>query len=317
MRSGKRLRPILAILAYLAVGGKNIEKYIPDILAFELFHNHTLIHDDVYDEDDLRRHETAVHILFEDWFKRNYKIKSDGAKIYKTSLKRCGAVSAIITGKYLLTISSFPILHSKVLSDRDKVRIMKLHQKVSIYDNTGQAIDLMFEEDDNIHEQDYFNMVLCKTGMLFKASILTGALIGKATEKQLKVLEQYANEIVIAFQIKDDLMDIGKGTKGRGLGSDIKHGKKTLLVIHTLKNATGQDKKVFLEVLGNKKATLPQIRKAIDIMGKAGSIEYCKAEAKKRIRRAIKELDKAKPPLKREHKQALAELASYMLNRDR
>jgi len=315
LRSGKRLRPILTLMAYRAVGGRDIKKILTPALAFELYHNYTLIHDDIYDEDEQRRGEWASHILLQRWFEKKYGRSLSENILYKNSAARFGVVAGIINGKYLHTLSSLPILESKI-SDEKKVAGMKLHQAVSIFDNTGQAIDLYFEQASDAREQDYYDMVLCKTGRLFQAVIEWGAILGGAGASQRKTLGKYAEEISIAFQLKDDLLDIDfKGGKGRGIGSDIKKGKKTLLAIQALKKANIQEKKFILRILGNGKATTGEIKKVIAILHKSGSVDYCRRIADLRVKKAIHYLRQARPPLAQDVICFFQDLAYFMAER--
>lgn len=317
LRGGKRLRPILTLAAYRAVGGKDIKKILVPALAFELYHNYTLIHDDIYDEDEKRRNEWANHILLQRWFEKKYPGLSLENTLYKNTATRFGVVAGIINGKYLHTLSSLPILEADILNDK-KVAGMKLHQKVSIFDNTGQAIDLGFEKEWKVTEKDYYQMVLCKTGQLFKAAIEWGAILGNANENQRKALRNYAGEIAIAFQIKDDLLDISaNGDKGRGVGSDIKKGKKTLLVIHAFKKANPQQKKFILEVLGRTDATTLEIKKVIELFYQLGSVDYCQKIANQRIKKAILYLQETRSSLAKEPLCFFRDLACFMLEREK
>ncbi|HRY52525.1 MAG TPA: polyprenyl synthetase family protein [Candidatus Portnoybacteria bacterium] len=312
---GKRLRPILTLMAYRAVGGKDEKKVVEPALAFELYHNYTLIHDDIYDEDDKRRGKASVHILFEQQFKKDKFNKIAENKLYKNFASRFGAVAGIINGKYLHTISSFPILESNI-SEAKKVAGMNLHQLVSIFDNTGQAMDLHFEQDEIVSEQDYYNMVLCKTGQLFKSAMAWGAILGDATESQKRALDAYIEEAAIVFQMQDDILDIDSdGGKGRGIGSDIRKGKKTLLVIHALKKANSSQRQQILSVLGKEKASAKEIGAVINLFKKLGSLDYCRQDAQTRLKRAIKYLDAAQPAFESEAKKFFCDLAGFMLER--
>lgn len=313
--SGKRLRPILTLMAYKAVGGKKEKEIIEPALAFEIYHNYTLIHDDIYDEDDKRRGEKTVHVFFEQQFKKDNFKKIAENKLYKNFASRFGAVAGIINGKYLHTLSSLPILEANI-SEAKKVAGMKLHQLVSIFDNTGQAIDLHFEEENTVTEDDYYNMALCKTGKLFQASVEWGAILGNATSSQKKALDNYVEEISIVFQIQDDILDIdSSGNKGRELGSDIRKGKKTLIIINALQKANKIQKKQILSVLGKEKATKMEIKKIINLLKSLGGIDYCKEIAELKLEKAIKCLDSARPELNPETKKFFCDLAYFMLER--
>lgn len=313
--SGKRLRPILTLMAYRAVGGRQEKKIIEPALAFELYHNYTLIHDDIYDEDDQRRGTSSVHVLFEQQFKKDKFNKVAENKLYKNFASRFGAVAGIINGKYLHTLSSFPILEAKI-SEEKKVAGMKLHQLVSIFDNTGQAMDLYFEQDETVSEGDYYNMVLCKTGQLFKSAMAWGAILGDATASQKKALACYTEEVAIVFQMQDDILDLdASGGKGRELGSDIRKGKKTLLVIQALKKANPVQRKQILSILGKERASQSEVKAIVDLFEELGSLDYCRQAAQKRLKKAVKYLDVAQPAFENEAKKFFCDLAGFMLER--
>ncbi len=319
LRNGKRLRPILTLIVYEAVGGKNKKDILFPSLAFEIYHNYTLIHDDIYDEDKLRRGELANHILLQGWFEKNYKMDILNSDLYKNSVVRFGVIAGFINGKYLETLSGFPILESDI-SNEKKVLGLGLLRDVSIYDNTGQAIDLVFELEDvqKVKEEDYYNMALCKTGRLFRSAIEWGAILGDANEEQIKALRKYADEVSLVFQIKDDLLDIASGgDKSRGLGSDIKKGKKTLLMIHALKKSSPKEKNKILKIFGKVEAKDEDIEEIINLFYKLGSIEYCEKIALEKAKQAISYLDNMNPKLKDKQRIFLEELAFFMLKRNK
>lgn len=315
LRDSKRLRPILTLAAYRAVGGKKVNNILLPALAFELFHNYTLVHDDIYDEDEKRRGQWSNHILLQRWFERKYGKSLSKNILFKNNATRFGVVAGIINGKYLHSLSEQIILEAKI-SDKKKIDGLALHQSASFIDNTGQTIDLYFEEASHIQEKDYYDMVLCKTGKLFESAILWGAILGDATVSQKKALSNYIREVAIVFQIQDDLLDIDlSGGKRRAFGSDIRKGKKTLLMIHALEKANSAERRGILQVLGDEKAPEQKIRKIIKLLEKLGSVVYCKTVAERRIKKAIHYLESASPAFNDESKRFFSDLAYFMLER--
>lgn len=321
---GKRLRPILSIAAFKAVSFpvtrsrqtcslKNI--FLP-ILSLELYHNHTLIHDDIYDEDIIRRGKSTPHFLFQRWFEKRYRVfPYSGNLYYKNSRSRFGVVSGFICGKILRALVNLPIFQSKISFEK-KIEILKLFEKLDISDNFGQTIDLFFEKENKITERDYFKMVDYKTGGLFKASVLLGAILGRATQSQRGILKNYAENIAYVFQIKDDLLDLSiGGEKGRGVGSDIREGKKTLLLISALNKANQKQKKKISKIIGKKKATPEEINKITNLYYDLGAVDFCYKIARQKIKRAINSLKKAQPKLNTESQKFFEELANFMLER--
>lgn len=316
LRRAKRLRPVLTLLAYQAAGGKNIKSILEPALAFELFHNYTLIHDDIYDEDEKRRGEWANHILFQKRFQKMYG-SAGSAKLYSSESERFGVVAGMINGKILHILSLRAILFSKI-SERMKLAGTELLKEVSLIDNLGQAIDLDFEKEKRVSPEDYRTMVLCKTGQLFSSAAQWGAVLAGASQSQRQALRRYAEYLSITFQIRDDLLDINlDGKKGRDIGSDIKKGKKTLLVIDALQKAGPKEKKLILTNLGNPKAAEPQIKKIIDLLHSLGSVERARQEAFLQMEKGIEALEEARPSFREPHKRHLRALAEYMFNRQK
>lgn len=316
LRPGKRLRPVLTLFGYCASGGKNEKDIFPPALAFELFHNYTLIHDDIYDEDEKRRKEWSNHVLLRKKFQKKYGAGLP-VKLYKNESERFGVVAGFINGKMLHILSSLPILESGI-SEQKKLAGIELLKEASFYDNAGQAIDLNFEKEEKVELADYRDMVLCKTGQLFSSAAEWGAVLADASDSQRRAVRQYAQNISITFQIKDDLLDINfEGKKGREIGSDIKKGKKTLLVIDALAKAGPGDKKMIKKSLGNPKATAEDIKKIIRLFHRLGSVERARQEAFFQMQKAITALETAEPAFKEPHKGRLKSLAEYMFNRQK
>ena len=320
---GKRLRPILVIIAFQAVSSpptrsvragwlKNI--FLP-ILSPELYHNYTLIHDDIYDEDIIRRGEPTPHFLLQRWFEKRYGLIPYSGNLYKNSRSRFGVVAGFIGGKILRALVNLPIFQFKISLGK-KIKILKLFEELDISYNFGQASDLFFEKENKITERDYFKMVNYKTGELFKASVLLGAILGGVTQSQRKVLKNYAENIAYVFQIKDDLLDLSiGGEKGRGVGSDIREGKKTLLLISALKKANQKQKKRISQIIGKKKATPEEIKEITNLYYDLGTVELCHKIARQKMKKAINTLKKAQPKLNTEPQKFFEELANFMFER--
>ncbi len=314
--SGKRLRPILAIKTFQSFSNKNLKKFYHAILPLELYHSYTLIHDDIYDEDTVRRGKSTIHFLFEEWFDRRYKKFSYFGKIYKNSTSRFGAVSGFIGGKILRALVDLAVLQSKI-NTKKKVEILELFNKQDFSDNFGQAEDLFFEKEENINKEDYFRMVRLKTGELFKTSVRLAGILANVKKKEIKILESFAENLAYIFQIKDDLLDLSiGGEKGREKGSDIKNGKKTLLLIYSLKKADKNKKAEILKIIGNEKASKKEIKKIIDFYYESGAVDFCERIALKKSKKALMILRKLKGKINNSYS-FFEFLASFMFERKR
>ncbi len=289
LAGGKRLRPTLAMISCEAVYG-DIKNVIPLAIAIELTHNFTLIHDDIMDKSKLRRNIPSVHVKY-------------------------GEPTAIIAGD-LLFAKSFEAIHG-IPGD---ITIFKNVEHGLIESvckiSEGQQLDMEFEKRKNITEYEYLGMILKKTAILFMYAAKAGAIIGGGTKEQANALNEYGKYLGLGFQIHDDYLDMSSDIKtlGKDIGNDIRNGKKTLIAVHCLNNASGNDKKLLEKIFGNLKATNEEIKQAYNFFRKIGSIEYAK-------KTAIEYSEKAKKALEilpdTDAKKILFELAEYSIKREK
>ena len=210
---GKRLRPLLTLLA-CDMFGSNAEKAIPAALALEVFHNFTLVHDDIMDAAPLRRGKETV---FTKW-DQNIGILSGDALLAK----------------------SFEILLD---SDENQVKdLVKLLSKVAIEVCEGQQLDMNFENTEKVTIPEYINMIRLKTAVLTASAVLAGAIVAEANDNDQKEIYAFGENLGIAFQIKDDILDIyaDKSKFGKIKGGDILAEKKTFLYITAFESANGK-----------------------------------------------------------------------------
>ena len=309
LAGGKRLRPIALIMAYNAVNGEDEDSiYLPS-LSVELFHNSALIHDDIMDEDELRRKKPTVYKRLKDWFNDNYNGLDYGGNLFNSISSRFAVSNSIICGN-LLYISGVKCL----------LQTKNIKETLSIYEenfravNDGQVLDMMYSYKKNISEKEYFEMIVKKTAKLFVASVEIGAMLGNTSKEQLKCLSDYALQIATAFQIKDDIMDISSNMgKGHEVGSDIKKGKNTLLIIKALELSDGKQKKIIQSKLGKEDASSDEIMEVTKIINDVGALKYAKELAGKKAEEGKKALTKCN--LKKEAVEFFNDLADYMVSR--
>ena len=213
---GKRMRPALLLMACDLFGG-NVEAAIPPALAIEVFHNFTLMHDDIMDNAPLRRGNVTVH---EKW---NSNV-------------------GILSGDVML-IEGYKLMM--------KVPERLLRTILDIFNNTavavceGQQLDMEFEQRDNVEIEEYTEMIRLKTAVVLGSALKIGALLGGASEKDSDLLGIFGEQLGIAFQLQDDILDVyGDPYKfGKQVGGDIISNKKTYLLIKALELADEAQKK--------------------------------------------------------------------------
>ena len=149
----------------------------------------------------------------------------------------------------------------------------------------GQIMDMLFEERDDVTEDEYMTMVYKKTGALLEASVKLGCIVAGGTSQQLNALKTYGANVGVAFQVKDDILDLtaDEAKLGKPVGSDIRSGKKTLIIVHALENADGEDREMILSVLGKQDASDDEIKSVIEKLGQLGSLDYAEAKVRKLI----------------------------------
>lgn len=257
---GKRMRFCFALLSCGLCGGKP-EEAIPAAKAIELLHNFTLLHDDIMDKADTRRGMPSV-----------YKKWDTSTAILSGDVMFVKALEQL---RYYQDYERFPEIFDAFLNSTRQVC-------------EGQAYDLEFEQMDEISICDYLEMVRGKTAALIKASLLMGGTVGGADSEMKEILGELGEEIGIAFQIQDDLLDIkGEPDKlGKQSAGDILKGKKTYLSILSLERGDHRQKEFLLEVLKSNNVTQSDVQKVIalyenlDIFtaaGKAVNQHYRKA----------------------------------------
>jgi len=241
---GKRMRSILLLLSN-QIFSDNINTAIKPALGIEVFHNFTLIHDDIMDNAPLRRGKETIH---EKWDQNTAILSGD----------------TMLIQSYLLMLQSPDLYLKKVLS---------LFSETAIKVCEGQQYDMDFENDEEVSILDYINMIENKTAVLLASSLKIGAIIGGANEKDAQSLYEFGKNIGIAFQIKDDLLDAyGDPNKfGKKIGGDIDENKKTILFLQALSSSNYSDRKILLDLYNptvhskNKKSAVMSIFDKYDI----------------------------------------------------
>ena len=209
---GKRIRPTLC-LAGCYLFSAEIENAIKPRLSLEIFHNFTLLHDDIMDNADVRRNQATVHKKWDE----NTGILSGDAMLIKAY-------------QYATEING---AHLK--------KVLDLFSQTALEVCEGQQYDMEFEIRDDVKVDDYLTMIRLKTAVLLAASLKTGAIIGGASEKDADLLYQFGENIGLAFQLQDDFLDVYGNieTFGKAIGGDIVANKKTFLLLNALQLASG------------------------------------------------------------------------------
>jgi len=280
---GKRVRPVLCLM-----GNELFDEIIPDswhaATAIELFHNFTLIHDDIMDKAPLRRGKQTVH-----------------TKYNESTALLAGDVMMVKAYEYLNKISSTYL--SKVLS---------LFNKTAIEVCEGQQMDMDYESLDSVSMSDYLKMIELKTSVALAASLKVGALLGGGGERNQNLLYEFGRKLGIAFQVQDDYLDAfgDKNKTGKQIGGDILANKKTFLLIHAMESLS--HKKELEELIKTNPAD--KVEKVVSVYKKCKADEWALQLKNKYFDEALDHLDDIAVLSNR--KEPLRELALFLVQRD-
>lgn len=286
LRGGKRIRPIIMKLCHLAVSGKDGLREA--LLIPELIHTGTLIVDDIEDSSLLRRGKPALHTLI-------------------------GEDLAINAGNYLY------FSHSRLLKDVTAEQRAKALSLITVEMeklHLGQALDILWHSAASRipSEKEYLTMCRLKTGTLMRLAAKLGALLGGGNPQQIEALGAYAENLGVAFQIRDDTLNVKPGQAwGKEYGEDILEGKRSLLVVRTLEVATQEDKAALTAILDSHAADARGIRDAVALFTKYDSFDYADGLAQKLVDDACLILKQAVPESAARSK--LSQLAKFSISR--
>ena len=228
---GKRLRPVLLLIANEAFGG-NTDKAMPAALAVEVFHNFTLLHDDIMDNAAVRRGKPSV---FAKW----------------------GENVAILSGDAML-ITAYKYL--AMLDAERLARVMPIFNEMALEVCEGQQYDMDFESMTTVTVEDYILMIERKTSALLSGSAMIGATLAGASDEDVKKIYRFATELGLAFQLQDDMLDsFGDEALGKKIGGDILEGKQTYLMVQAMNRASDAEREVLRTT--HKNAALSDIEK--------------------------------------------------------
>lgn len=294
-RPGKKLRPAIVMLACQAFGGEK-ERALPLAAAVELFHTWTLVHDDIIDNDSLRRGVETVHVKAEKYAHQDLGLSPNVSEKY-------GKDVAILTGdiqhgwaislisKYLPLQGVAPevVLHLITELQIDMLRTLV----------EGEILDVdfgLFYSIKDLTDDQIIDMLYKKTGVFYEFCGKAGALIGQNSLEmtaEVEAITKFCSDCGTAFQVRDDILGlVGKENDlGKPVGSDIREGKKTIIVREALTNASESEREYLLSVLGNQKAEKDQIITATKLIYDLGGIDKAHAIATKKIKSAIPYLD--------------------------
>lgn len=286
---GKRLRPAMAMMGY-ELFRTDIEKALPVAMAVEVFHNFSLVHDDIMDEAAVRRGKPTVHEKF-------------------------GDNAAILSGDVML------VLAGQMITDMEETALIpplvKIFNRAAIEVCEGQQMDMNFESRQDVTIPEYIKMIGLKTAALLAASLEMGATLAGASREDVRHVYDFGYQIGIAFQLQDDILDTFGDPEvfGKKIGGDIVQNKKTFLILKALETAAGKDKDRLIELMNTPTTEEEEkIREVTNLLNVLNIPALAETEKNKYKKMAFDSLEKvnASDPVKK----LLKELAELIVGRD-
>lgn len=290
-RGGKRIRPSMFMLAFRALGGKDRKAALKTAALLEMFHNFTLIHDDIEDNSQFRRGKPTLHI-------------SHGIPI------------ALNSGDAIYTVVWNNILALELPAEK-RIRLASIMGRAfqRVVEGQGVELDWYKARKIGVSEEEYFSMVGGKTGALMGAACEAGAYLAGADPKAAEEFGAFGESLGVAFQIQDDVLNVtGDFEKyKKEIGGDITEGKRTLMVIHAMAHASADECRKLSQILSSNSADKGKIGYVISLFRKYDSISYAKIRARTFVEDTSAFLESL--PQSKE-KNELKKLSDYVINRE-
>lgn len=282
---GKRLRPVLTLMAYDAFSGEDISRAVDAAIGIEMFHNFTLLHDDVMDNSEVRRGRPSV-------------------------MAKYGVNAAILSGDTMLTLATEQVMQ---VPDAVLRQVLDCFNKTAIEVYEGQQLDIDFEQRDDVTLSEYMEMIRLKTSVLLGCAAKVGALMAQTSPERADAIYRYAEQLGIAFQIMDDMLDVygDAAAFGKPIGGDIVNDKKTFLYLTALNSPQGAEL-LKAQGLSDAKEKIAHVRAIYDELNMK---EICKAEIEKYTSQALAALNEA--ALSPEANEAFTDLANKLIDRNK
>jgi geranylgeranyl diphosphate synthase type II len=286
LNSGKRIRPVMCLMGNELFGVVHQDAY-HIAAAIELFHNFTLVHDDIMDKAPLRRGKPTVHAVH-------------------------GEPTALLGGDVMMVVA-YDYLNK--IEPHYLKKVLALFNKTAKEVCEGQQYDMDFEKNQHVSLSDYIKMIELKTSVLLAASLQLGSIVGGASEGNQQHIYEFGRNLGIAFQIQDDYLDaFGDPEKfGKQVGGDIQSNKKTFLMIHALETAQGELRMELIKAMEENPAD--KVELVLNIFKACGIDSWASALKEQYLQTALTHLEEI--AVSKSRKAPLHALAHYLISRDK
>ena len=285
---GKRIRPVLMLLSY-SLFKERPEDIMMQALGLETYHNYTLLHDDLMDNADLRRGHQTVH-------------------------KRWDANTAILSGDSMLVLAYQRVAQCDA---RHLPAVLGLFTETALEIGEGQQYDMDFETRNDVTEEEYIEMIRLKTSVLLACALKMGAVLADASEEDAQLLYKVGEQVGLAFQLQDDLLDVYGNPEvfGKAIGGDITSNKKTYMLINAINRANSEQREELMHWIEAKEFDRQEKIAAVTrLYDEIGIRQLCEEKINFFFEEARQYLDRVNVP--EERKQSLSQYANSLMKRE-
>jgi geranylgeranyl diphosphate synthase type I len=306
LRGGKRIRAALIYYGYRCFKKGKERDILRAAMSIELIQSYLLIHDDIIDRDDLRRHGPTIHKSYKEIHLERFDRKDP---------HHFGNSMAIMAGDILSSLATQLLAYSNFNKDARLKAIIKLNQVIHkvVY---GEVLDVLSEVKNSMSENDIRTIHKLKTASYtIEGPLQIGAILAGASYEDIMLLSEYALPLGEAFQIYDDILGLYGDAKslGKPIGSDIIEGKMTLLMQKAIEKSNRKQKAVLKKALGNRELTKKQLDEVRRIVKDTGSLDYSIKLSEQLVRKARRAMERA--DFRPEAKEFLMEVTDYLIKR--
>ncbi len=316
-RGGKRLRPALAFWCSRLLKGRDDAVLYP-AAALEVYHNWTLVHDDIIDQDSFRRNQPATHYRLAEYLQKNYRLNAaEAMRQGQNFAMLCGDIQQAWANDLLQRAVEFGVTPETVTGISRRVQHLGNRLLVS-----GEALDmeLALRPVETIHPEEVIKMLRMKTGALLQLAAETGAMsalnTGNCNLPEVIKLGEFAMCCGVAFQLQDDWLGLfGNEEKlGKAIGGDLREAKPTVMLLTSLRKLTEPGQKKLLSFLHRDSYTISDIEEVRDMVTACGAADSVRQESVRYAGQALEILSSFQPG---DDRNRLGEFVNYMINRDK
>lgn len=309
LSGGKRIRPLLSVACYNALSDKNDDRILKPCVGLEFLHNASLVHDDIIDNDDVRRGYPSFHARFKTYHMKEYNSNNAESKEFGNSIGIIGGDTTFFLGLEAFFDNQY--------ENEVNLSAIKIYEKAFLEVADGVLIEMDMIRRQNLDMSNYIKMISLKTSALIEKALLIGCNYALADESTKNLFSNFGINLGRAFQITDDILGTfgDEKTLGKPTDSDIREGKKTCLLIEAMNKLGSQNKIKLSNLIGKKDMTGNEVKEVKELFREAKVEESCRKLAQEYYENAFKSLEKLKDTINKSEYQFFDTLLKFVVKR--